>query len=122
MNREIEPGVIVFAVICLTLYLMLYLEITTGIFSIKEFFLIFSWLIISALIFWSLFINKYWGIFVGVSFITLFIIYQYEPKPESCRILCIKKSEWYLGLETIGVTGINTFVTLYMLKKYFMSP
>ncbi len=123
MDRQIEPGVIVFAVICLILYLMFFLDVHIGIFSrkyIKEVEFIFVWLITSSLIFWSLFINKYWGIFICVSFITLFIIYQYEPKPESC-VLCIKKSEWYLLLETIGVTGINTLVTLYILTKYFMS-
>jgi len=127
MDREIEPGVIVSAVICIILYLMLFLDIHIGIFGKKNIektyfiYFIFVCLITSSLIFWSLFINKYWGIFVFVSLLTLFIIYQYEPKPDPCVFLCVKKSEWVLIFETIGVTGINTLVTLYILTKYFMS-
>ena len=123
MDREIEPGVIVFAVIFWILYLMLVIDTYVGIFPMKYFkdvYFIFPWLIASSLIFWSLFINKYWGIFVVVSLLTLFIIYQYEPKPDACA-LCIKKSELFLLFETMGVTGINTLVTLYILTKYFMS-
>ena len=124
MDREIEPGVIVFAVIFWILYLMFVIDLHFGIFPRKYFkdvYFIFGWLIASSLIFWSLFINKYWGIFIFVFFLTLFIIYQYEPKPESCVFICFKKSELFLLYGTMGATFINTLVTLYILTKYFMS-
>ena len=124
MDRQIEPGVIVFAVVCWILYLMLVIDTYFWIFPrkyIKDIYFIFGWLFTSSLIFWSLFINKYWGIFVFVSLLTLFIIEKYEPKPDPCVFICFKKSEIALLFGTMGVTGINTLVTLYILTKYFMS-
>lgn len=125
MDRQIEPGVIVFAVVCLILYLMLFIDYTYFLIFprkyIKDVYFIFGWLFTSSLIFWSLFINKYWGIFVFVSLLTLFIIEKYEPEPSGPCYFCFKTSAWVMIFETIGVTGINTLVTLYILTKYFMS-
>jgi hypothetical protein len=115
---ELEPGLIVSAVVCL----FLILDLNYGIFTrelvqYKMFRELYPWLILPAVAFWSLFIHKYWGIFVFVSFITLFIISQYEPEPDRD----LKRSQWYLILESIGVACINTLATLYILTKYFMS-
>lgn len=124
MDRQIEPGVIVFAVIFWILNLMRVIDLHFGIFPRKYFkdvYFIFGWLIAFSLIFWSLFINKYWGIFIFVFLLTLFIIEKYEPKPYPCVFICFKKSQIALLFGTMGVTGINTLVTLYILTKYFMS-
>jgi len=122
MMRELEPGLIVSAVVCLILFLDVnYGRVTDELFQYKVFRDLYPWLILSAGAFWSLFIHKYWGIFVIVSFLTLLIIEKYEPKPYPCVYICFKRSERYLMLEIMGVAGINTLATLYILTKYFKS-
>ena len=117
MMRELEPGLIVSAVVCL----ILFLDVNFGRVTRELSSVALVSLILSAVAFWSLFIHKYWGIFVIVSFLTLLIIEKYEPKPYPCVYICFKRSERYLMLEIMGVAGINTLATLYILTKYFKS-
>jgi hypothetical protein len=117
-----EPGLIVSAVVCLILFLDVnHGRVTRELFQYKVFRKLYPWLILSVVAFWSLFVHKYWGIFVIVSFLTLLIIEKYEPKPSECRYICFKRSDWYLMLEIMGVAGINTLVTLYIIIQYYNS-
>ena len=121
MMRELEPGLIVSAVVCLILFLDFNFGRVTGeLFQYKVFRYLYPWLILSAVAFWSLFVHKYWGIFVIVSFLILLIIEKYEPAPSKCSY-CFKRSTLYLMLEMMGVAGINTLVTLYIITKYYTS-
>ena len=120
--RELEPGLIVSAVVCLILFLDVnFGRVTRELFQYKVFRELYPWLILSAVAFWSLFVHKHWGIFVIVSFLILLIIEKYEPEPSECVYICFKRSQWYLMLEIMGVAGINTFGTLYIITKYYTS-
>ena len=114
--RELEPGLIVSAVVCL----ILFLDVNFGRVTRELSAVAGVSLILSAVAFWSLFVHKYWGIFVIVSFLILLIIEKYEPAPSKCSY-CFKRSTLYLMLEMMGVAGINTLVTLYIITKYYTS-
>ena len=117
MMRELEPGLIVSAVVCLILFLDFNFGIVTReLFQYKVFWKLYPWLILSAVAFWSLFIHKYWGIFVFVSFLTLLIIEKYEKKEDNTAVW-FKTSTALLLFGITGVAGINTLGTLYILTK-----
>ena len=119
MMRELEPGLIVSAVVCLILYLDVTLgRVTLELGQYKVFEELYPWLITSAVAFWSLFIHKYWGIFVFVSFLTLLIIEKYEKRETSAWF---KASTLLLLFGIMGVAGINTLGTLYIITKYYTS-
>jgi heme A synthase len=119
MMRELEPGLIVSAVVCLILILDLnYGIVTLKLDQYKVFEELYPWLISSAFVLWSLFIHEYWGIFVFASFLTLLIIEKYEKRETSAWS---KTSTLLLLIGTLGVAGINTLATLYILTKYFKS-
>ena len=112
MMRELEPGLIVSAVVCLILFLDVnYGRVTRELFQYKVFRDLYPWLILSAGAFWSLFIHKYWGIFVFVSFLTLLIIEKFEKNSTPGWF---KASTLYLLYGLFGVAGINTLGTLYI--------
>ena len=117
MMRELEPGLIVSAVVCLILFLDFNFGIVTReLFQYKVFWELYPWLILSAVAFWSLFIHEYWGIFVFVSFLTLLIIEKYEKKEDNTAVW-FKTSTALLLFGITGVAGINTLGTLYILTK-----
>ena len=119
MMRELEPGLIVSAVVCLILFLDFNFGRVTGeLFQYKVFRDLYPWLILSAVAFWSLFIHKYWGIFVFVSFLTLLIIEKYEKRETSAWF---KASTFSLLFGIMGVAGINTLGTLYIMIQYYNS-
>jgi hypothetical protein len=123
MMRELEPGLIVSAVVCLILFLDFNFDVGMGreLFQYKVFRELYPWLILSAVAFWSLFVHKYWGIFVIVSFLILLIIEKYEPEPSKCVYICGKNSQWALFIGIMGVAGINTLGTLYIMIQYYNS-
>ena len=121
MMRELEPGLIVSAVVCLILFLdLLFGRVTLELGQYKVFEELYPWLISSAVVLWSLFIHEYWGIFVFASFLTLLIIEKYEPSPDNTSAW-FKASTLLLYFGIMGVAGINTLGTLYIMIQYYNS-
>ena len=119
MMRELEPGLIVSAVVCLILFLDVTLgRVTLELSQYKVFEELYPWLISSAFVLWSLFIHEYWGIFVFASFLTLLIIEKYEKRETSAWS---KTSTLLLLIGIMGVAGINTLGTLYIMIQYYNS-